>query len=162
MLGQESSHSAELPQLHNCCFCSLVSSEARSKGKGRHTKLEGVWRKHLFFLRSWSWSHRHWAHSTHKVRVLASKFTRTRSSRACKVVDADNELILIPKRGWEDGGEPWLSLRKLLKQLQDTKTRACVQIYHQYVRLRKDFGRYPVFVDEGAEVSLPAELLLPP
>jgi len=26
------------------------------------------------------------------------------------------------------------------------------QIYHQYVRLRKDFGRYPVFVDEGAEV----------
>ncbi len=28
------------------------------------------------------------------------------------------------------------------------------QIYHQYVRLRKDFGRYPVFVDEGAEVVL--------
>lgn len=28
-----------------------------------------------------------------------------------------------------------------------------VQIYHQYVRLRKDFGRYPVFVDEGAEVG---------
>lgn len=27
-----------------------------------------------------------------------------------------------------------------------------LQIYHQYVRLRKDFGRYPVFVDEGAEV----------
>ena len=26
------------------------------------------------------------------------------------------------------------------------------QIYHQYVRLRKDFGRYPAFVDEGAEV----------
>ncbi|KAL3145226.1 Dynein, 70 kDa intermediate chain, flagellar outer arm [Trebouxia sp. C0010 RCD-2024] len=27
-----------------------------------------------------------------------------------------------------------------------------MEIYHQYVRLRKDFGRYPVFVDEGAEM----------
>jgi len=26
------------------------------------------------------------------------------------------------------------------------------QIYHQYVRPRKEFGRYPRFADEGAEV----------
>ena len=31
---------------------------------------------------------------------------------------------------------------------------ALTQVYHQYVRLRKDFGRYPAFVDEGAEVKV--------
>jgi len=27
-----------------------------------------------------------------------------------------------------------------------------MEIYHQYVRLRKQFGRHPRFVDEGAEM----------
>lgn len=27
-----------------------------------------------------------------------------------------------------------------------------MEIYHQYVRLRKQFGRHPKFIDEGAEM----------
>lgn len=27
-----------------------------------------------------------------------------------------------------------------------------MEIYHQYIRLRKQFGRNPKFVDEGAEM----------
>jgi dynein intermediate chain 2 len=27
-----------------------------------------------------------------------------------------------------------------------------MEIYHQYIRLRKQFGRHPKFVDEGAEM----------
>lgn len=28
----------------------------------------------------------------------------------------------------------------------------CLQIYHQYVKQRKDFGRHAAFVDDAAEV----------
>lgn len=42
----------------------------------------------------------------------------------------------------------------LVRQAPGRSQVVIAQIYHQYVRLRKDFGRYPVFVDEGAEVSL--------